>query len=197
MKTFLKFSGIIAAIVGAVAAVLLVVGNCLSLTASVTALGITTTTVTSYGSTIALFGSGSTTTVITVAGTTTTGNPISFDGHVSAVALIGWILILVAVVALLLAFILAFFKVKAVDKFAGLINLCAAACLVAGGIMVLSSMPSIINDSLGLTTDSNEGFAFSWNWVMAAILAFAAAVLALFPTCADFASKGKTSKKRK
>ena len=116
-------------------------------------------------------------------------------GHINAVwsATLGWILAIVGVIALLLGVILPLLKL---NKFAGLINLIALCALVIGGVFVFISQPctwtaSISNEPTNLYAD----YGLNATWIIAAILYIAAGGLAIFPACMDFF--GGKKKKRK
>lgn len=101
-------------------------------------------------------------------------------------AIIAWILMMAAVVILLLGVILPLFKVKALTKFAGLLNLIVVIALVVAGIFMFIQVPTF----LGTTGRSDaSGYALGAGWIISAIVAIVAGVCAILPAAVDLASK--------
>ena len=101
-------------------------------------------------------------------------------------AIIAWILMMAAVVILLLGVILPLFKIKALTKFAGLLNLIVVIALVVAGIFMFIQVPTF----LGATGRSDaSGYALGAGWIISAIVAIVAGVCAILPAAVDLASK--------
>jgi amino acid transporter len=110
------------------------------------------------------------------------------DGVIPATwsAIIAWILMMAAVVILLLGVILPLFKVKALTKFAGLLNLIVVIALVVAGIFMFIQVPTF----LGAAGRSDaSGYALGAGWIISAIVAIVAGVCAILPAAVDLASK--------
>ncbi len=173
MKKFLQFSGLIAAVVAIVAFILLLA--CPSMTYT---LGDSTTEISGI---FGIFGGK----------LTASGWGISLDlGEIKATAsaVIAFILMIAAIVILLLGAILPIFKVTALNKFSGLLNLIAVIALVVAGILVFIEVPCYC---AAQSYDKTDGYALSAGWIIAAICAIAAGVLAVAPSFANFIAKGK------
>ena len=173
MKTFLKYSGFLAAVIA-------VVGFILMMTTPAFAYFPKDSDPLYLTSTQALFGED------------------ALLGHIDAVwsATLGWILAMVGVVALLLGVILPLLKLK---KFAGLVNLIALCALVIGGVFIFISQPCTLTSTvLGnkVVTTPHSSYGLNATWIIAGILYIAAGALAILPAAMDlFGGKGK--KKRK
>ena len=166
MKKFLKFSGIIAAVVAIIAFILLLATNGAILKSG--------NSQWNYEGTLVLFGGE---------------RPRLFSSRhfqASVPGLIGWILVLSAIVILLLGVVLPLIKVKALDKFAGLLNLIAVIALIVGGILVFFAASAFVSAN-DLSKDTTLGVG----WVFAGILAIVAGVLAILPAVFDFVGKKK------
>ncbi len=164
MKKFLQFSGIIAAVLAIVAFILLMATNGAVYKAGNSQYN--------YPGTLVLFG----------------GKMDYVNYKLAATGLIGWILILVAIVILLAGFILPLLKVNALEKFAGILNLVAVIALVVGGILLFFSAAAFhgANDSV-----TSEKTALGVGWVFAAILAIVAGAIAILPAVMDLIGKKK------
>ncbi|MBR3266769.1 MAG: hypothetical protein IKI55_01365 [Bacilli bacterium] len=107
-------------------------------------------------------------------------------GHINAVwsATLAWILAMVGVIALLLGVILPLLKL---NKFAGLINIIALCSLVIAGIFVFISQPCTFTLN-GASEPSNafSDYGLNATWIIVAILYIAAGVLAALPAAVDF-----------
>ena len=168
MKTFLKFSGIIAFVVALVGFILMMATNAI---------------VWSSGSlqyvvkgTVAIFGSKTD----TILGTAVT-NP-------SPMALIAWILGMVGLLLVCFGIILPLLKNKKLDKFAGLLNLVAVICLVLAGVFMFFVVPTFYGANDAKVPD---GTAIGAGWVIGGILFIAGGVLAILPAAMDFLGKKK------
>ena len=172
MKTFLKYSGILAAVIAGVGFILMM-----------------TTPAFAYfpkngdpeflSSARVLFGED------------------TLVGHVDAVwsAIVAWILAMVGVIALVLGVI---FPLLKLEKFAGLLNLIALCALVFGGVFIFISQPcTLTTTALGVTVVSTPYSSYGLNatWIIAAILYIGAGILAILPAAMDFI--GGKKKKRK
>ena len=167
MKKYLKFSGIVAAVFALVAFILLMA---------------TTGVFYKYGNsqynyegTVVLFGA----TRETWLGTTKIAP--------AATGLIGWILIIVALVIILLGIILPLLKVKALEKFAGVLNLVAVCALITAGILLFFSKGAFCSANEWNADDAHLGAG----WVIAGILAIIGGACAILPAAVDFVGKKK------
>jgi len=178
MKTFLKYSGILAAVIAIVGFILMMTTPAFYLTSGDKTYYLT--------STQALFGEDVTSSISII-----TINA----GHINAVwsATLGWILAMVGIIALLLGVILPLLKV---EKFAGLINLIALCALLVGGVFVFMSQPCTFTLK-GASEPSNlySDYKLNATWIIAAILYIVAGILAILPAAMDFI--GGKKKKRK
>lgn len=167
MKKFLQFSGAIALLLALVAFILLMATPAIMYKGEdVIAKGV-----------VVLFGSKDKVAIFTV------------ETKPAWSALLAWIFILVALIVLCLGVVLPLLKVKALEKFAGLMNLCAVILLVLAGIFVFISTPVFYNVN-GVDNVPNN-VALSAGWVIAGILAIVAGVIAILPAVADFLGKKK------
>lgn len=156
MKKFLQFSGLIAAGLALVAFIFLLAGNGL------------------------IYKSGNVT--LTVPGT----NAIfGGDYKLAATALIGWILVLLAMLALCVISVLPLLKVNALDKFSGLITLCAACLLIIAAILIFCTKPAFVGANGNLFKNYSLSFAF----VFAGILSILGACVAALPACLNLINK--------
>jgi len=175
MKKALKFSGLVAAVLATLAFILMM------FTPAVTTQGIVGGTYELPG-TAAIFGHNG--------DGLSAGQKLYFgkDGVIPATwsAIIAWILMMAAVVILLLGVILPLFKVKALTKFAGLLNLIVVIALVVAGIFMFIQVPTF----LGAAGRSDaSGYALGAGWIISAIIAIVAGVCAILPAAVDLASK--------
>ena len=167
MKAFLKFSGLIAAVLAIVAIILMMATPSLSAVVNDKTYNIS--------GIAGLFG----------ADVILSGNGWSVNlGHVNAgwTATVAWILALVATVALLVVTILPLLKINALDKFAGLIALCAACCLLVGGILMFFTQPAMnAANATKLVSEPYKDYGLGAGYVVAAILNIVAAACAACP----------------
>lgn len=176
MKKALKFSGLVAAVLATLAFILMM------FTPAVTTQGIVGGTYELPG-TAAIFGHNG--------DGLSAGQILYFcnkDGVIPATwsAIIAWILMMAAVVILLLGVILPLFKVKALTKFAGLLNLIVVIALVVAGIFMFIQVPTFLG-AIGRSDAS--GYALGAGWIISAIVAIVAGVCAILPAAVDLASK--------
>ena len=176
MKKFLQFSGIIALVLGLVAFILLMASHSVVYADN---------TANWYSGISAVFGGG--TAQVSIAGWSNSG---SVNAKLAWPALIGWILILVAMIILLAGVVLPLLKVKALEKFAGVLNLVAVAALVTAGILVFFTEPAF-----GAANEWSEESIKAWTlgggYIAAAILAILGGVVAILPAAVDFVGKKK------
>ena len=169
MKTFLKYSGILAAVVAIVGFILMMTTPAFAYTS-----GDNTYTL---SATAALFGEDVTGSISII-----TINA----GHNNAVwsCTLGWILAMVGVLALVLGVLLPLLKL---EKFAGLINIIALCALVVAGIFVFISKPCTFTVN-GASEASNpySDYGLGAGWVIAAILYIVGGILAALPAAIDF-----------
>ena len=168
MKKFLQFSGVISALLALVAFILML--------ATPAIVGSTALGDWSVAGTTAIFGSKTE----TIIGTAVT--------KPSVLALIGWILGLVGLLVVVCGFVLPLLKVKGIEKFAGLMNLCAVACLVLAGVFMFLVIPTFYGAN---ETDIPDSAAIGAGWVIGAILYIAAGAIAIAPAAVDFFGKKK------
>ena len=173
MKKVLQFAGLISLALAAVAFVLMmatpaviqpVIGD----------------TQTVYAGTTAIFGKTTSTDVV-IGTLTNTTKP-------SVLALIGWILILVAMIILALGVILPLLKVKALEKFSGVLEIAACAALVVAGIFMFLVVPSFYGAN---GWDVGDKTQIGAGWVIGGIVAIVAGAFAILPACANFFGKKK------
>lgn len=182
MKTFFKFSGLIAAVLAIVAVILMIATPSLYVVS-----GDNTYTVSGVA---ALFGED----IIASAG----GFSANL-GHINPgwAATVAWILAIVAVVALLVVSILPLLKIHALDKFAGIIAIAAAGALLVAGILVFMTQPAMnaanttTNQVLGQTvkTEAFKDYSLNASYVIAAILNIVAGAVAVCPAVANLIKK--------
>ena len=170
MKKFLKFSGIVAALLAVVAFILFMACPGVKSGSDVVAKGTTL-----------IFGKKETSTVL---GVTFTG-----ETKLAWSALLAWIFVLVALVILLLGVILPLLKVNALEKFAGLLNLVAVVLLVVAGVFAFLSL-AVFCSANGIDSVP-EKWTLGAGWVIGGILAIVAGVCAILPAAVDLLGKKK------
>ena len=169
MKKALKFSGLAALVLGLVAFILIMASHSLVYDGN---------SGTWFSGISAVFGGGR-------------GAIAGFEGDAKAklawTALIAWILILAAMIILLAGVILPLLKVKALDKFAGVLNLVAVCALVVAGILIFLTVPvfKTANDM------SDDKWLLGGGYIAAGILAIVGGALAILPAAVDFVGKKK------
>ena len=170
MKKYLKFAGAVAFVFALVAFILMMATH--SLVAK-------DNSGTWFSGISAIFGNGR----LALAG---------FEGDSDAklawTALIAWILELVALLILCAGVVLPLLKVKALDKFAGVLNLVAVIALVTAGILTFLTVPVF-----GAANDwnSTKDWLLGAGWVVAGILAIVGGAIAILPAAVDFLGKKK------
>ena len=169
MKKVLQFAGLISLVLGVVAFILM-----MATPAVIQPLVGDTQTV--YAGTTAIFGK----TESTILGDVFT--------KPSVLALIGWILMLVAMIIVALGVILPLLKVKALEKFSGILDIVALACFVVGGIFMFLVVPTLYGAN---GRDVASGAGIGAGWVIGGILAIIGGAFAILPAAMDFISKKK------
>lgn len=159
MKTFLKYSGVCAAVFAIVAFIMLLACNAITYESL---LGTT-----NVGGTIVLFG----------------GKIGALTYKLAPLALIAFILIIVALVIIIAGIVLPLAKVTALDKFSGILNLIAVAALIVAGIFVFISANNFASVNEISSGNLTPGYVFT------GIFAIVAGVLAVLPAVANLISK--------
>ena len=173
MKKVLQFAGLISLVLGVVAFILM-----MATPAVIQPLVGDTQTV--YAGTTAIFGKTTTTNVI-IGDVTSKVNP-------SPMGLIGWILMLVAMIIVALGVILPLLKVKALEKFSGILDIVALACFVVAGIFMFLIVPTFYGAN---EWDVAENTQIGAGWVIGGIIAIVAGAFAILPAAAAFFGKKK------
>lgn len=176
MKKFLQFAGLISLVLAVVAFILMLATPAIVLTSGNTQY--------IYKGTVVLFGSKEAISVIGI-------NLGTVETKPSVLALIGFILLIVGLVVVLLGLILPLLKVKALEKFAGLLDLCALVCFVLAGIFMFLAVPTFFAAN---EADVPNSASLGVGWVFGGILAILAGALAILPAAADFMGKKKGKK---
>ena len=158
MKKFLQFAGLIGAVLGLIAFILLMTTHAIEGTGVLDSW---------YGGTTVIFGKGPA--KVGIGGT--------FEGNPAWVALIAWIFILVGFLCLLVLFVLPLLKVKALDKFAKLFTFIAGGLLVAAGILSFFAIPAFC----GANDFGTNNLSLGAGWVIAAILSIVGGGIAMLP----------------
>ena len=162
MKQLLKYSGILAL-------VLAVVGFVLMLATPSMVHGDL-----SVAGTTAIF--GNTTQII---------GALSAKTNPSALALIGWILALVGLLAIIVAVIAPLANLKALMKFTGILNMCAAVCFILAGVFMFIVVPTFG----GANNLDMDGWGIGAGWVIGAIFYIAGGCVAILPAMMGFLGK--------
>ena len=168
MKNFLKFSGVIAMVLAIVAIILMMATPVLIYDGTVLGTKVHDEIV----GTNAIFGAENT--------------------KLAWAALLAWIFVLVAAVVLLAGVVLPLFGIKALQKFAGVLNLCVVCLLVVAGIFMFITKGAFINannDSWNVVGTLLKDYKMGVGWVIGAILAIAGGVIAILPACVNLVSK--------
>ncbi len=172
MKKFLKFSGAIAFVLALVAFILMMATPAIMYKGEdVIAKGI-----------VAIFGKKESISFMGV-GLGTAETKLAWS------ALLAWIFILVSLIVLCLGIVLPLLKVKALEKYAGIMNLCAVILLVLAGIFMFITVPVFWTANGGDSVPNNV--ALGAGWIIGGILAILAGVVAILPAVADFLGKKK------
>ena len=169
MKTFLKFSGLISLVLAVVAFILMLATNAVVVKSGNLQVV--------YSGGQAIFGWNEQNLL---------GQNVHYNG--APLALISWILALAALLIILLGLVLPLFKVKALERFAGILNLVAVCCLVLAGIFVFPVVPNFYAAN---GWDVPEKAAIGGGWLIAGIIYIVAGAIAICPAVADFLGKKK------
>ena len=171
MKKFLQFAGLISCCLALVAFILLMV------THSVVYLDDAAKNW--YSGISAVFGGGQAQISVSGFGLTVSTGAVDVDAKLAWCALLAWIFGLVAMLVLLFGALIPVLKIKALEKFAGLLNLIAVGLLVVAGIFVFFTVPAFAGAN---EWKNSDGWGLGAGYVIAAILFLAAgAVAALSP----------------
>ena len=161
MKAFLKFAGLIAAVLALVAFILMLASNALVTKALGNTYYVAGTSV--------LFGE----------------KGAIVDVAPAATAIIAFIFVIVAILILVLNFVMPLLKVKAFEKVGKILNFVAIGALVLAGIFLFFTRAAFSGANDGAFDDYNLAFGY----VFAAILLLLGGVVAFLPTA--FALVGK------
>ena len=101
-----------------------------------------------------------------------------FEGKAAWNAVLAFIFILVGLVALIVSSIMVFVKIKALEKFGGLIALIAGGLLLVAGIFIFFTLPAFASANEWGNTNN---YALGGGWVVAAILAILGGVASACP----------------
>ena len=167
MKKYLKYSGIVALVFALVAFILL-----MATTGVFYKYGNTRY---DYEGTVVLFGA--------------TRQTWLGETHIkpAATGLVGWILIILAMLVLIAGIVLPLLKVKALEPFAGIMNLAAVIALIVGGVLVFFSVLAFTGANDWDADNANLGAG----WVIAGILAILGGLVAILPAAVAFIGKKK------
>lgn len=160
MKTFLKFSGIISFVLAVVAFILFLATPGLAYKNGNLSYSIQ--------GTVAIFGG--------------TVNYVKYAA--TWAGLLVFILTIVALIILCAGIVLPLLKVKALDKFAGILNLVAVVCLVLAGIFAFCIVAAF-KGANSVVLDYGIGAG----WVIAGIISIVAGCIACAPAIVDLTSK--------
>ena len=162
MKKILQFSGVISAVLAAVAFILMMATNAIIFDTNYVKLS-------PISGVHAIF-----------------GNADHLFSKPSALALIAWILVLLGFVVACVGAILPLLNVKKIEKFAGVMNLCVVVCLVLAGIFMFLVVPTFFGAN---EVDVPDSAKIGAGWVIGGILAIAAGAFAILPAAVDFVGK--------
>ena len=166
MKKVLPFAGLIAFVLAAVALVLMLATNGVVVTSGNLQLN--------YAGTTVIFGK----TESTILGDAVT--------KPSVLALIGFILLVVGLLAACAATLGGLLKVKALQKLGGLFSLIAAGCFIVAGVFMFIAVPSFYGANDAKVPD---GAALGAGWVIGAILNLVAGAFAALPAIMGLVGK--------
>ena len=158
MKKVLPFAGLIAAVLAIVGLILMLATNGVIVTSGNLQVN--------YAGTTVLFGK----TESSILGDVVT--------KPSVLALIGFILLVVGILAACCSVLGGLLKIKALQKFGGLLMLVAAGCFLVAGIFMFLAVPTFYS-----ANDANvpDGAGLGAGWVIGAILNLVAAGFAALP----------------
>ena len=173
MKKFLQFSGLIALGLALVAFILLMACPSVVYLDNVNNW---------YSGLAAIFAGGKV--QGTLGGATITTD---FDGKLAATALIAWIFVLLAMLALIAVSVLPLLKVKALDNISKMLTLaCAGVLLIAGVLLFFTKLAFS-----GANNNYFDSYSTSFAFVFAGILAILSAACAACPAVLALLGKDK------
>lgn len=170
MKTFLKFSGLISLVAAVVGFVLMLATQAVVITSGNTTYFFTGPDV-MFGCTKSAL-----------------GGLLAATYKAAPLALIAFILVIVALLVLLAGFVLPLAKIKVLERFAGVLNLCALVCLVLAGIFMFCVVPNFFGVN---EMNVPDGSGVGAGWVIGGIIFIVAGAVAICPAVADFLGKKK------
>lgn len=166
MKTFLKFSGAISAVLALVTFILMMATPSVIYTENVL------NTVHEVPGVNGIFGTE--------------------DYGPAWAGLLAWIFVLVSLLILVFGVVLPLIKVKGLEKVAGILNLVAVLLLVTAGIFMFCEVPAF-TDVAGNASfswgNASGGYGLGAGWVFGGIFSIAAGAIAVLPTVMDFVGK--------
>ena len=171
MKKLLQFSGLISLVLAIVAFILMMATN--AVVNSSGSLQVVT------AGTTAIFGK----TESTILGDVVT--------KPSALALIGWILMLIGMIIVCAGVVLPLLKINALEKFAGILDIVALACFVLAGIFMFLVVPTFYGANGVEAKDIPSTASIGAGWVIGGIIAIIAGAFAILPAAAAFLGKKK------
>ena len=174
MKKVLQFAGLISLALGVVAFILMMATPAVSYTVS-------SSSTVNFAGTLAIFGGELDTAQALLL--------LAEKAKPATLALLAWIFILIGMIIVLLGVILPLFKVHALEKFAGLLNLCVLILFVIAGIFMFTVRAGFYN-AQGIK-DIPEKAAIGFGWVFGGILSIVAGAFAILPAAAAFFGKKK------
>ena len=169
MKKLLKFAPLCALLLALVAFILILAGHSMSYAAEEFGVKVTGW----MDGPAALFGKGKSEMVsgsVSVAG--------EVDGKGAWNAVLAFIFVIIALVALLLSSLMVFVKIKALEKFSGLIALVAGGLLLVAGIFLFFTVPAFAGAN---EWKNSDGWGLGGAWVVAAILAILGGLVSACP----------------
>ena len=173
MKKVLQFAGLISLVLAAVAFVLMLATPGIVLKSGNTQYN--------YDGVVVLFGSKESTNIAGLVTLTSETKP-------SVLALIGFILLLLGMIVALLEVVLPLLKVKALEKFAGIIGIALCAVFVLAGVFMFLAVPTFFATN---EVDVPKSAGLGAGWVIGGILAIVAGAFAFLPVGAALFGKKK------
>ena len=164
MKKFLKYSGLCSLALALVAFILMMATPAI----------VSTNSDGAVKGTIAIFG-----------GTEAIWGPLAITYKASPMALIGWILGLAGLLVVLAGVVLPLLKIKALEKFSGILSLVAIGLFVAAGVFLFFTVPAFS----AATNGGYDDWTLGAGWIIGAILYLVAAAFAALPVVAQILKK--------
>ena len=109
-----------------------------------------------------------------------------FEGKAAWNAVLAFIFIIIALIALLLSSVMVFVKIKALEKFGGLIALVAGGLLLVSGIFLFFTLAAFAGAN---EWNSTANYAVGGGWIVAAILAIVAGIVSACPAVVALVEK--------